>query len=231
MRSASRTGPVLASFCLAWLVAAPALAGPALAPDAVDRGAIDTARLLRAAGRLYDLDPDLLAAIAAVESGGNPGAVSPKGAEGLMQLMPATASRFGVIDSFDPVANALGAARFLSWMRRSSMGRYDGSTPTLPEMLAAYNAGEGAVDKYRGIPPYPETRQYVRKVLVTYLLGDQRTPLKAKLSAAAPVPERVLVQRRDRDADPLEKLAEIRRLRALALERAARPPAPQGSSR
>ncbi|MFZ0657364.1 MAG: lytic transglycosylase domain-containing protein, partial [Candidatus Binataceae bacterium] len=123
----------------------------------------DSERLIRAVARMYDLDPSLLAAIARVESGGNPQAVSPKGAEGMMQLMPATAIRFGVLDPFDPVSNVLGAARFLAFLRNYHP-RSDGSAPsvmTLAEMLAAYNAGEGAVDKYRGIPPYAETQQYV----------------------------------------------------------------------
>src|SRR5271156_3896814 len=146
-------------------------------------------RLFRAAAELYSIDPDLIAAIASVESGGNSNAVSPKGAEGLMQLMPATASRFGVLDPFDPVSNTLGAVRFINFLRQYRTAHGDGAPLSLPEMLAAYNAGEGAVDKYNGIPPYPETQQYVRKVLVAYLFGNSHSPLAERLGAR-PVEQR-----------------------------------------
>ena len=132
-------------------------------------------RLFRAAAELYSIDPDLLAAIASVESGGNSDAVSPKGAQGLMQLMPATANRFRVLDPFDPVSNTLGAVRFISFLRQYRTAHGDGTPLSLPEMLAAYNAGEGAVDKYNGIPPYPETQQYVRKVLIAYLFRNSHS--------------------------------------------------------
>ena len=140
-------------------------------------------RLFRAAAELYSIDPDLLAAIASVESGGNSDAVSPKGAQGLMQLMPATANRFRVLDPFDPVSNTLGAVRFINFLRQYRTAHGDGTPLSLPEMLAAYNAGEGAVDKYNGIPPYPETQQYVRKVLVAYLFRNSHTPLAKRLGA------------------------------------------------
>jgi SLT domain-containing protein len=117
---------------------------------------------------MHGLDPDLLSAIARVESDDCSKAVSPAGAAGLMQLMPQTAARFGVNDVFDPVQNALGAARFIDHLEHS---RADGDVMTLPELLAAYNAGEGAVARYGGIPPYQETREYVRRVLWIYLLG------------------------------------------------------------
>ncbi|MHB8382853.1 MAG: lytic transglycosylase domain-containing protein [Candidatus Binataceae bacterium] len=167
--------------------AAPVCGGAPATPEISPQ---DSERTIRAVGRMYDLDPSLLAAIAHVESGGNPRAVSPKGAEGIMQLMPATALRFGVLNPFDPISNVLGAARFLAFLRNYHPARTprDGAAPdamTLPEMLAAYNAGEGAIDKYRGIPPYAETQQYVRRVLIAYLLGDDRGPLAEKLRAAA----------------------------------------------
>jgi hypothetical protein len=117
-------------------------------------------------GIAFNLDPSLLQAIASVESGGHATAVSPKGASGLMQLMPDTARRFGVSDPFNPVESVLGAARFLAYLHE-----YAG-IDDLPQLLAAYNAGEGAVSRYRGLPPYPETREYVRRVLLTYLLGN-----------------------------------------------------------
>src|SRR5260370_42713256 len=82
------------------------------------RSRAENDRLFRAAAELYSIDPDLLAAIASVESGGNSEAVSPKGAQGLMQLMPTTANRFRVLDPFDPVSNTLGATRFISLLRQ-----------------------------------------------------------------------------------------------------------------
>ena len=93
-----------------------------------------------------------------VESNYNPDAVSPKGAQGLMQLMPATARSLGVKDSLDPAANLDGGTRHL----RALIERYDGD---VKRALAAYNAGEGAVARHGGVPPYPETMAYVRKVL------------------------------------------------------------------
>jgi len=146
----------------------------------------DNDRLFRAAAELYSIDPDLLAAIATVESGNNSGAVSPKGAQGLMQLMPATANRFRVHDPFDPVSNTLGAVRFINFLRQYRVAGGDGAPLSLPEMLAAYNAGEGAVDKYGGVPPYPETQLYVRKVLVAYLFGNSHSPLAQRLGAELP---------------------------------------------
>lgn len=126
---------------------------------------IDQHALFRSVGVMYGFDPDLFEAIAAVESHHDPYAVSGKGAMGLMQLMPATAQRFKVSDPFDPVESVLGAARLLDYLRgRQICG-------DIPALLAAYNAGEGAVKRYHGIPPYAETREYVRAVLRLYLLG------------------------------------------------------------
>ncbi|PID54083.1 MAG: hypothetical protein CSA58_05345 [Micrococcales bacterium] len=119
--------------------------------------------LFESAGASYSLPPGLLAAVAQVESGGNPRAVSPAGARGLMQLMPATARNLGV-DPFDPQQAVDGAARLL----RSGLTQFG----SLDLALASYNAGPGAVRKYGGIPPYPETQNYVRKV--NELLGAAR---------------------------------------------------------
>ena len=114
-------------------------------------------RLFAAAGQKYGVDPTLLAAVAKQESGYDPRAVSGAGARGLMQLMPGTAAGLGVQDPFDPAQAVDGAAR----MPRDLTGRF-GSTQLA---LSAYNAGPGAVLKYGGVPPYPETQSYVRNVL------------------------------------------------------------------
>jgi hypothetical protein len=116
------------------------------------------AEVIGSAAARYDLDPALLTSLARVESSLDPGARSPKGACGLLQLMPQTAARFGVTDVFDPSENVDGGARYLSWL----LERYDGRAELA---LAGYNAGEGAVDRYRGIPPYAETQAYVARVL------------------------------------------------------------------
>jgi len=118
------------------------------------------AELFQQAGARHGLDPALLAAVAGVESGYDPAAVSHAGAQGLMQLMPGTAAGLGVTDSFDPAQAVDGAARLLAGHLR----RF-GSTELA---LAAYNAGPGAVSRFGGIPPYPETQAYVPKVLHRY---------------------------------------------------------------
>lgn len=116
------------------------------------------ADVIAATADRHDVSPALLAAMAQAESGFDPLAVSPKGARGLLQLMPDTADRFGVKNPFDAAQNVEGGARYLSWL----LERYDGRTDLA---LAGYNAGEGAVDSHRGIPPYDETHRYVRRVL------------------------------------------------------------------
>jgi hypothetical protein len=194
------------------------------------RARAESYRMFHAAGELYSLDPDLLAAIATVESGGNSDAVSPKGAQGLMQLMPATADRFRVRDPFDPISNTLGAARYISFLREFRADRGESENLSLSEMIAAYNAGEGAVQRYGGIPPYPETQSYVRKVLLTYLFGSSRSELAARLGASPPplpAPLRVhgSAERArvkpvlTREKDPIEKLTEIQRLRELEINK------------
>jgi len=106
----------------------------------------------------YQLDPALIKAVIHVESAFNASAISSAGARGLMQLMPGTARRFGVKNSYDANQNLQGGIKYLRWL----FERFDGN---LRFVLAGYNAGEGAVDKYKGIPPYRETQDYVKKVI------------------------------------------------------------------
>ena len=127
------------------------------------------AREIERTAARHGVDPRLVEAVVRVESAGDPGAVSPKGALGLMQLMPARAAALGVQDAFDPAANLDGGVRHL----RDLLARYDGN---LSLALAAYNAGEAAVRAHGGIPPFPETRAYVRKVLALY--GAERAPAR-----------------------------------------------------
>jgi Transglycosylase SLT domain len=114
----------------------------------------------------HGLDPDLVLAVVSVESGFRPEAKSPKGAQGLMQLMPATAAELGVKNAFDPAENLDGGSRYLGAL----ITLYGGD---LTRALAAYNAGVKAVDKSKGVPPYRETRQYVQKVLKQYKAADK----------------------------------------------------------
>lgn len=109
----------------------------------------------------YNIDPRLALAVIAVESGFQVNARSPKGALGLMQLIPGTAARFGIRNPLSQQENIRGGLAYLRWLSDYFPGRLD-------HAIAGYNAGEGAVDKYHGIPPYPETRMYVSKVLMLY---------------------------------------------------------------
>ncbi len=181
---------------------------------------LDQRRLFQKVGEMYNLDPDLLEAIARVESNGNSQAISPKGAQGLMQLMPATARRFRVSDPFDVVENALGAARFLDHLRSWQTGQSDFNV-FLPEFLAAYNAGEGAVNRYKGVPPYDETQSYVRKVLWTYLFGSSRSvPASVRQSTASAQPKVRSEGTGVNDTRLLDQLAQLRQDRATAESRA-----------
>jgi soluble lytic murein transglycosylase-like protein len=134
--------------------------------------------LIDQAAQRHHLDAALLAAVVHVESGGNPQAVSRAGAQGLTQLIPATAQRFGVHDPFDPAQSLDGAARYL----RGLLGQFGGD---VSKALAAYNAGEGNVKKYGGIPPFAETQAYVPAVLAAY--DTYRQPQPAAPSSAGPL--------------------------------------------
>ncbi len=120
--------------------------------------------LIGLTAREHRVQPALVKAVIAAESNFDPGAVSRKGAQGLMQLMPSTAATLGVADPLHPVDNVRGGVRYL----RAMLDRF-GDTPLA---LAAYNAGPTAVDRYGGIPPYPETRDYVQRVLTYYRRYD-----------------------------------------------------------
>ena len=152
----------------AYLGSRPSLAPPdseimKMARDAVDASdssieIVEIEAHIREVAVRYDIPPILVAAIVEAESEFNPRAVSRRGARGLMQLMPGTASSLQVSDTFDPYENIEGGVRHL----RGLMDRYHGN---LPLVLAAYNAGEQAVMAYGGVPPYRETRRYVSRIL------------------------------------------------------------------
>ncbi len=127
-------------------------------PDAIKR-------LVKSTAKAEGVDPALAHAVIRAESNGNPNAISRAGAVGLMQLMPVTAQRFGVTNSFDAAQNVVGGIKYLGWL-----GRF--FNRNVPLMLAGYNAGENAVIKHGGIPPYTETQNYVAAVLNDYALGD-----------------------------------------------------------
>lgn len=114
-------------------------------------------RWVRYLAPFYGLDPRLVMAVVAAESNFDTRAHSAKDARGLMQLLPATARRFGVADEWHPVQNLLGGMAYLRWL----LDRYEGDVPLA---LAGYNAGEEAVDRYSGVPPYRETRGYVKRI-------------------------------------------------------------------
>lgn len=120
----------------------------------------------------FQIDTDLVMAFIAVESGFNPHATSPKNAQGLMQLIPETAARFNVKDAYNPEQNVKGGMSYIRWL----LAHFKGD---LELVAAAYNAGENAVIKYKGIPPYPETQAYVKKIISLY--GARFHPYQASL--------------------------------------------------
>ncbi len=131
--------------------------------------------LIESHARAQDLDPKLVKAVIQVESGYNAAALSNKGAIGLMQLMPGTARLLDVLDPYDPVQNLRGGVTYL----RNLIDRFSGQ---VEYALAAYNAGPGAVERHGGIPPYAETRDYVRRVLSLYR-GDATLRVPARMNA------------------------------------------------
>lgn len=137
---------------------------PAVSPKVAEPAAIPTTtkeemhQMLVHAGAVHNIDEDLLASVVRAESGGQVRAVSRTGAKGLMQLMPGTATAMGINDAFQPQQNVAGGTAYLDIL----LNRYHDN---LSLALAAYNAGPAAVDKYHGIPPYRETREYVARVI------------------------------------------------------------------
>jgi soluble lytic murein transglycosylase-like protein len=133
--------------------------------------------LVRLLAPRYKVPPRLALAIIDVESRFNPDAVSPKNARGLMQLIPETAERFGVRNAFDPRQNIEGGLAYLRWLT----AYFEGNVTLV---AAAYNAGEGAVDKHLGVPPYAETRDYVKKVIDRY--GNTPLPFDPRVTTPSP---------------------------------------------
>lgn len=201
----------VAGLCIALMsMAGFAFGGSCAVGDSAILQRLQVESILDDVALIHSIDRELLSAMARVESNECVDAISPKGAVGLMQLMPATASSFGVQNRFDPVQNALGAARFIDYLKRNRL--------TLAEIIAAYNAGEGAVARAGGVPHYRETEEYVRRVLWLYLIGhvpkmetarDASTNSKPHAYTAANAPHRF----GGSDSAILAQLAEVRRAR------------------
>jgi soluble lytic murein transglycosylase-like protein len=159
---------------------------PPSAASVRDMPSVNLSDVVATASGKYRLDPDLVNSVIKAESGFNVRAVSPKGAQGLMQLMPGTASELGVPDAFDPEANVDGGARYL----RELLERYNFD---LVKALAAYNAGTKRVEQYGGVPPYHETRAYVRRIVLDFNKKKlaqkqavaQKSPAKANVATSA----------------------------------------------
>jgi len=147
------------------------------------RPQVDLNDVINSASGRYRLDPDLVNSVIKAESGFNVRAVSPKGAQGLMQLMPGTASQLGVPNAFDPQANVEGGTKYL----RELLERYNFD---LVKALAAYNAGPQRVEKFGGVPPYYETRAYVARIV-----RDFNKKKVAQQKAAAPTQKATAVKK------------------------------------
>ncbi len=136
-------------------------ANPAAITPSVPAPAVSLNEVVTSASATFHLDPDLVNSVIHAESGFNPHAISRKGAQGLMQLMPSTAGKLGVSNAFDPKANVNGGSRYL----RELLERYNFD---LVKALAAYNAGPERVEQYKGVPPYHETQAYVARIVHEY---------------------------------------------------------------
>src|ERR1700722_1897251 len=158
---------------------------PTNPPPATLPHSFDLTQAVNDASGTYRLDPDLVTSVIRAESGFNVRAVSPKGAQGLMQLMPQTATQLGVKNAFDPQANVEAGTRYL----RELLERYNFD---LIKALAAYNAGPQRVEQYNGVPPYYETKAYVARIVRDFnkkkLAAKSSKPPSAKKPTAAPTP-------------------------------------------
>jgi soluble lytic murein transglycosylase-like protein len=157
----------------------PAPADPTDTPAPIAKTA-DLKAIVAEVSARNKLDADFIASVISAESAGNPRAVSPKGAQGLMQLMPGTADKLGVKDSFDPQANVDGGVRYLRQLLE--LYHYD-----VAKALAAYNAGPQRVQQYKGVPPYRETHAYVARIIKDYnrkKLAEQKIAAQQKRAQA-----------------------------------------------
>jgi hypothetical protein len=181
VRADTRSGRLIRSTVVASRVVperiVPTTVSPTPKPDAGPSLTVN--ELVANIARRHEVEPSLVDSVIRVESNYNPNAVSSAGAMGLMQLIPSTARRFGVSNTFHPEQNIEGGVRYLKYL----MQLYNGDERLA---LAAYNAGEGAVAKYKGIPPYPETQNYVYQV--GKKLGQSREAEK-KAKALKPQPK------------------------------------------
>ena len=159
----------------------PALAASE-APDTFPGARREIVQLVRELAPMYAVDYRLVMAVIRAESAFNPVAISPRKAQGLMQLIPETAERFGVKEVFNPAENIKGGLAYLQWLLAFFQG-------DVRLVLAAYNAGERAVEKFRGVPPYAETRNYVRKILSVY--KNPTHPYDAGVVAPSPIMARI----------------------------------------
>jgi hypothetical protein len=154
--------------------------------------------VVNSASANYHLDPDLVNSVIHAESGFNAHAVSPKGARGLMQLMPGTATQLGVNDAFDPQANVEGGSHYL----RELLERYNFD---LVKALAAYNAGPERVEQYQGVPPFRETRAYVARIVHEYNTKKIAQEKEAKLKQASTKQPRQKTSKAPSSAHPASK--------------------------
>ena len=176
VRVDKKTGRLVRQIVVSAKPGAPAASPNTSANDGVKALVDETAKSL-------DVSPELVHSVIQVESNYNPYAISPKGAQGLMQLMPATAKRFGVTNTFDPRQNIEGGVKYLKLLRETFKDDR--------LALAAYNAGEGAVTKYGDVPPYAETMKYVENVGKKYEQAKSAAQKKAppvKVAAEQPKP-------------------------------------------